>query len=234
MNEKGEGTIAKRRAADRVDPAGADGIGARLSVLRTERGMKIAELAREIGVSTSLISQIEKGTSKPSVATLFALSQALEVPVDAFFTDRPASSTPPATDDEERASRADPISAGGHHPDRYLLRKGNRPRVQIEGGVVWERLTPQPLDSLEFLELIYEPGAQSNGNLYRHPGYEMVVVTEGRLQIIVAFDTYDLKEGDSISFPSSMPHRYVNPYDSKAKAITVILHDRLEQFQGLT
>ena len=38
-----------------------------------------------VGVSPSLISQIERGQSQPSVATLFALAESLDVPVDAFF-----------------------------------------------------------------------------------------------------------------------------------------------------
>ena len=47
--------------------------------------MRVAELAREVGVTPSLISQIERGMSRPSVSTLFGIAQALDVPVDAFF-----------------------------------------------------------------------------------------------------------------------------------------------------
>src|SRR6516165_12790780 len=63
----------------------AGGIGRRLAAHRTRRGMRVAELAREVGVTPSLISQIERGLSRPSVSTLFAIAQALDVPVDAFF-----------------------------------------------------------------------------------------------------------------------------------------------------
>src|SRR5829696_3451862 len=62
-------------------------IGERVSSARTARNMRVSELARDAGVSTSLISQIERGNSRPSVATLFALAQALDVPVDSFFAD---------------------------------------------------------------------------------------------------------------------------------------------------
>src|SRR5215207_6094326 len=65
-------------------------IGARLAAHRARRGMKVSELARQVGVSPSLISQIERGQSRPSVSTLFALAEALEVPVDAFFRDNHA------------------------------------------------------------------------------------------------------------------------------------------------
>src|SRR5215470_16098211 len=70
----------------------AGDIGRRLAAHRGQRGMRVAELAREVGVTPSLISQIERGMSRPSVSTLFAIAQALDVPVDAFFREPP----PPA------------------------------------------------------------------------------------------------------------------------------------------
>ena len=95
----------------------------------------------------------------------------------------------------------------------------------MQGGVRWERLTPQALEGVEFLELVYQPRAESNAKLYRHPGFEMVIVLEGRFDIYVGFEQYELGPGDSIAFASSLPHRYVNPTDSISRAITTILRD---------
>jgi transcriptional regulator with XRE-family HTH domain len=67
------------------DPA--TDIGIRVAAHRGRAGLKVSDLARQIGVSASLISQIERGQSRPSVSTLFAISEALEVPMDAFFRD---------------------------------------------------------------------------------------------------------------------------------------------------
>ncbi len=53
----------------------------------------------------------------------------------------------------------------------------------------------------------------------------MVVVLSGRLDIFVGFERYDLSLGDSLCFPSSRPHRYVNPADVTTRAISVILPD---------
>ena len=89
----------------------------------------------------------------------------------------------------------------------------------------WERLTPRTLGEAEFLELVYSPGAESDAQLYRHPGWEMVVVLCGRMDIYVGFERYELNPGDSMAFPSSRPHRYVNPSEETARAITVILPD---------
>jgi transcriptional regulator with XRE-family HTH domain len=220
-------------------------MGDRLARLRGERGVKVSALARAIGVSPSLISQIERGQSRPSVSTLFDLAQALDVPVDAFFRDgvpiaaaeeqapAEASAPPapvPAAPIPAAAARAlgaaeRPVAVPDRPRHRYLVRSDERDVIEIEGGVRWESLTPRPLDELEFLELVYEGRAESSPRLYRHPGTEMVLVLSGRLDIHVGFERYELSPGDSIHFPSSMPHRYVNPTDETARAVTVILRD---------
>jgi transcriptional regulator with XRE-family HTH domain len=196
-----------------ADPAIA--IGERLAAHRTRRGMKVSALAREIGVSPSMISQIERGQSRPSVSTLFALAEALAVPVDAFFRD--AAENGPAVPREQNGE-----DRPGH---RYLVHRSERAAIDIEGGVRWERLTPTQLDALEFMELVYAPGAESHASLYRHPGTEMVLVLSGKLVIFVGFERYELEPGDSICFPSTTPHRYLNPHEEVARAVTVILQD---------
>ena len=86
-------------------------------------------------------------------------------------------------------------------------------------------LTPEALGNLDFFELVYGPGAESNPTLYAHPGTEMVLVMSGRLDISVGFETYRLEPGDSMQFPSSMPPRYANPEPGTTRAVTVILYD---------
>ena len=208
-------------------PAGSDlagDIGRRLAAHRGQRGMRVAELAREVGVTPSLISQIERGMSRPSVSTLFAIAQALDVPVDAFFREP----QPPATAGARPDGPPGPAGTdgpGGDGRGRYAVRRGGRAVIDIEGGVRWERLTRSTLDHLDFFELVYEPGAESHPRQYTHPGTEMVLVMSGCLEITIGFERYLLEPGDSIDFPSSMPHRYVNPSARTARAVTVILYD---------
>src|SRR5215472_6523592 len=223
---------------ERAQAAGdlAGDIGRRLAAHRGQRGMRVAELAREVGVTPSLISQIERGMSRPSVSTLFAIAQALDVPVDAFFREPPQPVAAAAQPDGPPASgQADEPGDGGGAPagpgqivaadGRYVVRQGGRAVIDIEGGVRWERLTRSTLDHLDFIELVYEPGAESHPRQFTHPGTEMVLVMSGCLEITVGFERYLLEPGDSIDFPSSMPHRYVNPSAQTARAVTVILYD---------
>lgn len=236
------GDAARNSVAERDMPGRAAGdlagdIGRRLAAHRGARGMRVAELAREVGVTPSLISQIERGLSRPSVSTLFAIAQALDVPVDAFFREPPQASAPPPGPPglpgrgTGGVGSAGPRSPGqtGQAPQatagRYVVRRGGRAVIDIEGGVRWERLTRSTLDHLDFFELVYEPGAESHPRQYTHPGTEMVLVMTGCLEITIGFERYLLEPGDSIDFPSSMPHRYVNPSTETARAVTAILYD---------
>lgn len=200
-----------------------DGIGRRIAAYRAQRGLRVSDLARGVGVSPSLVSQIEHGQSRPSVSTLFAVAEALGLPVDAFFREQPdpASRIQPQADP---ASRTQP-QATRAHTDPYVVRRAERVVIDIEGGVRWERLTPTTLRDVEFLELVYGPGAQSSPTLYRHPGTEMIVVLSGRLDIYLGFDRYHLAPGDSMHFSSALPHRYVNPTQETTRAVTTILRD---------
>jgi transcriptional regulator with XRE-family HTH domain len=216
-------TTARRK---RKGQSAADRVGERVASYRKDRHLKVSELARMVGVSPSLISQIERGQSQPSVATLFALAESLDVPVDAFFLKEgnSATSTGPKPM-PEKAAVTEEAPGGATPAQRYLVRRDSRAAINIEGGVLWERLTPETLAHVDFLELTYQPGAESNPELYRHPGTEMVLVLSGRFDIYVGFERYELNAGDSIHFPSSFPHRYVNPTDEVSRAVTVILHD---------
>jgi len=210
--------------------------------------MRVSELARDAGVSTSLISQIERGNSRPSVATLFALAQALDVPVDSFFADpaddaarngpndngsRLEPGAPPTAPTADAASGRPQREGGAEGPRRrrsrvrYVVQRDQRASIEIRGGVRWERLTPTALDGIEFLELVYAPGAESDAQAYRHPGIELVLVTQGAMTIYLGFERHDLYPGDSIAFPSSTPHRYVNHTEAETRAVTVILRDDL-------
>ena len=217
------------RPRKRKGQSAADRVGERVAMHRKDRHLKVSELARLVGVSPSLISQIERGQSQPSVATLFALAESLEVPVDAFFVkEGPAAEATPETPAKPSTPAAGESSAPatpGTQSKRYVVRGDARSAISIEGGVLWERLTPETLPHVEFLELIYQPRAESNPELYRHPGTEMVLVLSGRFDIYVGFERYELSPGDSIHFPSSFPHRYVNPTEDVSRAVTVILHD---------
>lgn len=221
-----------------------------LTERRRASSMSMSELGRKVGVSPSMISQIERGQTLPSVGTLFALAAALGVTVDAFLTppekkeadDKDADGATPASVVKAHEATVQAASGPVREPieampapareGMYVVRHDQRASVPIRGGVTWERLTPRSLEDVEFLELDYAPFAESDDELYRHPGIEMVLVLEGRFEIHIGFETYTLEVGDSMLFPSSLPHRYVNPTGERSRAVTVILRDAVGSAGG--
>jgi transcriptional regulator with XRE-family HTH domain len=172
--------------------------------------MGLRELARRLELSPSSISQIETGKIRPSVRTLYALASEFGVTVDEILFDEP-----PAHD----AGAAPAVE-----PRLAVQRAEDRPAIQLNSGVRWERLMFWGDEDVEFLEAVYEPGGASSPDesLVRHSGHEFGHVLSGTLRVVVGFDEYILGPGDSITFPSSTPHRLSNDGPETVRAIWVV------------
>ena len=79
-------------------------------------------------------------------------------------------------------------------------------------------------EDVEFLEATYEPGGASSpdDSFVRHNGHEFGYVLSGTLRVVVGFDEFILEPGDSITFPSSTPHRLSNDGTETVRAIWVV------------
>ena len=188
------------------------GLGPRLRAAREERGLSVRELARRIGCSASLISQIERGVSVPSVGVLYSLATELGSSSDYLLFGSPVAAGP----DAGAAVSSRPI----------VQRGGGRKIIDLASGVRWERLTPQSDARADFLEVIYSPGGHSTDERrpLRHEGREYGLVISGTLQANVGFESYELGPGDSIAFDSSTPHEYLNKTGDYVRAIWVVMH----------
>ncbi len=109
---------------------------------------------------------------------------------------------------------------------RLVQRRQTRRKIQLAGGVTWERLTPTADDDVEFLYVIYEVGSESccKDSLIRHGGKEYAYVLSGRLGLNIGFEEYELGAGDSIAFDSHIPHRVFTVGSEPATAIWVVLN----------
>jgi transcriptional regulator with XRE-family HTH domain/mannose-6-phosphate isomerase-like protein (cupin superfamily) len=221
------------------DPSARDGVepeavGRRVREERLRQQVGVRELARRVGVSASLISQVELGKASPSVGTLYAIVNELGLSLDELLLgsssrrrrpgvaagdgDRRAPTPPPAGQSRDGAPGAlDPV-----------VRKGAGKTIQLAAGVHWERLTPQTPQDVDFLGVLYEVGGEScpEDSLMRHSGYEYGHVLSGRLGVTIGFDTYELGAGDSISFDSTMPHRLFTIGTETVEAIWFVVGRR--------
>lgn len=198
----------QRAAVDRPTPAEPTQVGDELRRRRHERGLSLRELAERLRVSASLISQIERGRANPSVSTLYALANELDISLDDLvFADRRATS--------------DPAQAAVRPPGGPVQRRAGRQRIRLDSGVIWERLTTRSEPGSEFLYVIYEVGGASSPeeSYQRHAGHEWGYVISGELQVTIGFDRYTLRAGDAISLESTTPHRLANVGDEPVHAI---------------
>jgi transcriptional regulator with XRE-family HTH domain len=197
-----------------VPPARGPYVGERLRAARFGRGVSIRALARDLGVSASLISQIETGKSQPSVSTLYAMTTALGISVEDVFAAAQDSPDPEAEPDAGTGLPAvlDALGAERGHRVGPLVRPAERQVLQLDSGVTWERLGQLPHTHIDFLLITYAPGgtSSSNGGLMRHPGSEYGFLHSGELSLTLGFDDVVLGPGDAISFESTTPHRYRN------------------------
>jgi transcriptional regulator with XRE-family HTH domain len=187
-------------------------MGERLRAARGAQRLSLRELARRLGVSPSLISQIETGRANPSVSTLYAIAAELDVSLDELmFNDR-----------RQAALTAAEIPRSA---DELLQRADSRKRIRLASGVEWERLTPRSEKDVEFLYVTYEVGGASSPETayQRHSGHEWGYVLEGRLDVRIGFSDYILEPGDAISFDSTIPHRLANAGDQPVHAIWFVL-----------
>ena len=196
-------------------------MGGRLRQARTARGISLRSMARQVGVSPSLISQVETGRATPSVNTLYALVHALGISLDELlFMDTPPAGTPP--------DGTVPPPLDQSLPHEPVQRAGTRASIRLGSGVVWERLTTESLRDVDFLYVTYEVGGASSPTdaFQRHTGIEWGYLLSGSLRVSIGFEEFVLGPGDAITFDSAAPHRLSNDGPERAHAVWFVLGRR--------
>ena len=215
--------------------------------------MSVRALARFANCSASMVSQIESGRTKPSVSTLYAITSALGISTDSLFglhrdgeyeggNAEKAASTPAVQHDgsgaEHQLRSFDRLGADGTHwtprnvarVTSLVLRRGERPAIDLERGVHWEQLTPGDREQgIEFREVRYDVGGGSaeGDPAIQHSGREYCVVLSGRFAFQIGFERGVLEEGDSLAFDSTLPHRFWNVGKVPVRAIWFVIDRRL-------
>jgi quercetin dioxygenase-like cupin family protein/DNA-binding XRE family transcriptional regulator len=209
---------------------------------RQRQGLSLRELARRVGVSASMLSQVETDRTRPSVSTIYAIATELGISIDALLSDRDAAGLDAAdaggvTEGGGAASavNADTGTTGSRRGPSLgelgcqLVSPENRRKLELESGVTWELLSDLLPHLVDFMYVTYEPGGRSSssGKLMRHTGTEFAYLLRGKLKIQVGFDEYVLQAGDALAFDSSEPHLLVNEGAEPAEGIWFVLGRRL-------
>ena len=221
-------------------------LGVRIREERVKRGISLRELARQVGVSASMISQIETTKARPSVSTLYAITSALGMSIEEVFRE-PAEmvGADPAAALVAAAGRltagqpgAGLLSAGQpgaglpvmslpSPPHRLgpVVRPAERQVLRLDSGVTWEHLGELPGQAVDFLLVTYEPGGASSGSgaLMRHTGSEYGLLLRGELVLTLGFEQCALHPDDAVSFDSTTPHAYRNDGSEPAVGVWFVV-----------
>jgi transcriptional regulator with XRE-family HTH domain len=236
LSELGEGDDAPRRQG-----GGSPDLELLAQVLRearSERAMTQRQVAVQVGVSPGFIGQIETGRTRPSVGTLLEIARVLGLSLDSLFvagTDegRQAAAelhvlerlSPPSGPSDGENPTGGRLASISETIEQRVARLGSREIIELEGGVTWELLTPEVDHLVTFMLVSYPAGSSSSSSarLLRHDDFEYFYILSGTLRVVVGFEETDLRPGDSMSFDSTRPHRFVNNTDAPATGLWCVV-----------
>ena len=119
------------------------------SLIRRERerqGVSLRELARRVGVSASMMSQVETGRTRPSVSTIYSIAAELGLSIDALLSEEAAVADPVALASSH--VRQDAAGAPQAIPASQLVHPEQRRKLELESGVTWELLSDLLLEEV--------------------------------------------------------------------------------------
>lgn len=174
-------------------------VGMTLKIYREKTGMSQGAIAKEAGISTSMLSQIERGQASPSIDSLTSVCGALGISVTELFS-------------RIEEKRAVEVSRDGH-------------RLTLErNGATYEQLGHYnaATGSAEMFRLVVK--AQSDlgfhgGQPQNQEGVEMGYVLEGSAILSVDGRDYTLTEGDGVTFPAALSHSLRNESEEDFVAV---------------
>jgi len=166
-----------------------EGIGQKLRQRRKIKQLSLQTMAARTRLSISLLSQIERDISTPSLRSLTQICQALDMPMSWLF-DRDACGDQPKED--------------------AIVRLAQRRRMNLgSGGMIKEILSPDTVTDIQMMRFIIHPGGNSGDSPYRHSdGAKCGTVVQGVLGLDINNQTHVLNPGDSFAFHARNAYRF--------------------------
>ena len=180
--------------------------GNKLRLVRERKQMTLKDVAAQAGVSESLISQIERNRVSPSIDTLIAIANTLNIDLEYLFKDLK------------------------HDKSVSIVKPEDRNRLMMDG-IDYQQLSFIPETginpSVEAFYIDIPPGKEKGDLEFGHPGRELGTIVKGEGELIYGTSSYVLEEGDTISFPSDIPHIIRNTGKETLRAMWIITPGRV-------
>jgi XRE family transcriptional regulator, regulator of sulfur utilization len=176
-------------------------LGRTIQRLRKNYNMSLSELSDQSGVAKSIISQIERNETNPTLATIWRLSQALDVSIDRFLVQN---------DDEpfvEKTTKNDmPI----------LMSDDGKCRIAIIGWI-------KTVEWLQWYDFEAQPGGALESDAHQRGSIECLSVLSGELEVEVAGVIETAKASETLRYRCDRPHIIRNIGKGPAHATMVCI-----------
>lgn len=150
-------------------------LGHRLRQRRKELGLTLRQLGELTDLTASFLSQVEKGQTSPSIASLQRIAGALQVPIFYFLND--------------------------NAPPNPVVRRQERKKLVFPNSrIAYDLLNPDLTRKMMGLLIRLEPGAIRRAARLREPTEQLMFVLQGKMEIHIGGQRYTLDEGDSVYF----------------------------------
>lgn len=160
-------------------------IGRNLRELRIRSGLNLAQASELTGVSKTMLSQIERSESVPTITVLWKIVNGLKIKFETLFITH---------DDEYVRNLQDVTPIISENKDVYI----------------YNILPFAPLSGFDACCGIFKPQCDYTSIGHINGKMEYFIVTEGEIELITQNVSYLLKKNDFITFDPSFPHRYIN------------------------
>ena len=171
----------------------------RLKEARRSQGLSLDAVAKLSGVSRSMVSQIERGESSPTVATLWNLTKALQVDFAGLLDEAPQENT------------------------IDVIRNAEAPRIDNRGSGCSIRILSPPEDAgrHEVYELRLDAGGELSSQPHAKGAREQLTVIEGQLEITSGEAVRLLEVGDTARYAADLSHK-IRAQDGAARAFLIV------------
>lgn len=170
-------------------------IGLRIRKARLARELTLQDLANASGVSTSMLSLVERGRVSPSIGSLIVIAEALRVPMSDLIVDE------------------------AEKKDEILIRAADQRVIEHANRVVRRLVCDDRKRAVSIAVADFPPNTDTTPTPHSHGGYEYGLVLEGRITVEIEGASYHLEKGDLISYRSQSRHRIWNHSKRNARTL---------------
>ena len=175
-------------------------ISINLKLIRKEKGLTLEDLSGISGVSKSMLGEIERGSTNPTILVLWKIAEGLKIPLTKLI-------------DEEKK-------------DYLIVRNNQKKLINSNPEFIIHNLFPYyDLHKFEIHKIEITPFSKLSNPGHMNGVEEYILLIEGEIKLNLGNSVVDLDQGDSIRFNGEISHEFINKINNTAYLINIIVYN---------